>query len=74
MKLDIFVTINTHIGVLGRVVNKVFATSWEVSGSRPCGMNKYSIYVILHSIQSPRGFSTCNRNEYQKEEINVSGE
>jgi hypothetical protein len=37
-------------------------------------MNKYSIYIILHSAQGIGVFSTCNRNEYQKEEINVSGE
>jgi hypothetical protein len=45
----------------------------QVSGSKPSEINKYSIYVILHSVQGPGVYSTCNRNEYQKEEINVSG-
>jgi hypothetical protein len=38
------------------------------------GMNKYSISVILHSAQGPGVYSTCDRNEYQKQKINVSGE
>jgi hypothetical protein len=50
----------------------VYATSLKVTGSRPGEMNKYSIYVILYSLQGPEVYSTCNRNEYQKEEINVS--
>jgi hypothetical protein len=51
-----------------------YATSLKVSWSRPCEMNKYSIYVILHSVQGPGVYSTCNWNEYQKEESNVSWE
>jgi hypothetical protein len=37
-------------------------------------MNKCSIYMIPHSVQDLGVFSTCKRNEFQKQKINVSGE
>jgi hypothetical protein len=36
--------------------------------------NKCSIYIILHAIQGPGVYSTCERNVFQKQKINVSGE
>jgi hypothetical protein len=37
-------------------------------------MNKFSIYIILDSAQGPGVYSTCNRNEFQKQKMNISGE
>jgi hypothetical protein len=34
----------------------------------------FSIYLILPAVLGPEVYSTSNRNEYQKERNNVSGE
>jgi hypothetical protein len=46
----------------------------RVAGSGPFVTNKCSIYTIFHSVQGPGVCSACNRNEFQKQKINVSGE
>jgi hypothetical protein len=37
-------------------------------------MNYFSIYLILPAAIGPGGYSTSNKNEYQKQINNVSGE
>jgi hypothetical protein len=81
IELDIFVTINTHTHThthtLGHALAyriRLHATSRKVAGSRPIGVNKCSISVIIHSAQGLGVYSTFNRNEYQKQKINVCGE
>jgi hypothetical protein len=44
-----------------------------VTGSRPDEVNEFvSIYLILPAALSPGIYSASNRNEYQKQKINVS--
>jgi hypothetical protein len=37
-------------------------------------MNSFSIYLILPAALGPGVYSASNRNEYQKQKNNVSGE
>jgi hypothetical protein len=53
---------------------RLYYTSRKVVGSGPFAMNKFSIKTILHSVQGPRVYSTCDRNKFQKQKINVAGE
>jgi hypothetical protein len=51
------------------------ATSRKVTGSRPDDMNVFfSNYLILPAALGPGVYSTSNRNEYQKQKNDVSGE
>jgi hypothetical protein len=51
------------------------ATSRKVAGSRPDEMNGFfSSYLILLAALGPGVYSASNRNEYQKQKDNVSGE
>jgi hypothetical protein len=43
-------------------------------GSRPDEENKFSVYLILPAVLGPGVYSASNRNEYQKQKNNVSGE
>jgi hypothetical protein len=44
-------------------------------GSRTDDVNEYfPIYIILPAALGPGVYSASNRNEYQKQENNVSGE
>jgi hypothetical protein len=43
-------------------------------GSRPDEEKEFSVYLILLVALGPGVYSASNRNEYQKQEINVSGE
>jgi hypothetical protein len=46
-----------------------------VADSRPDEVNEFvSIYLILPAAQGPGVYSASNRNEYQKQKINASGE
>jgi hypothetical protein len=52
-----------------------YATSRKVAGSRPEEVNAYfSIYFIPPAALGPGVYSASNRNEYQKQKNNVSGE
>jgi hypothetical protein len=56
-------------------VVKSLCYSRKVSGSRPDEVNEFfSIYLVLSTALSPVVYSTSNRNEYQKQKNNVSGE
>jgi hypothetical protein len=48
----------------------------KVEGSRPDEVNEFSfsIYLILQTALDPGVYSASNRNEYQKQKNNVSGE
>jgi hypothetical protein len=50
-----------------------YATSQKVAGLRPDEVI-FSIYVILPAALGPPVNSATNRNEYQKQKNNVSGE
>jgi hypothetical protein len=50
------------------------ATSWKVTGSRPYEVILFLIYLILLATLDPEVHSVSNKNEYQKQENNVSGE
>jgi hypothetical protein len=53
----------------------VVAGSRTVAGSRPDEVNDFfSIYLILPTVLGPGVHSASNRNEYQKQNNNVSGE
>jgi hypothetical protein len=62
----------TH-GASGSIVVRHCATSWKVTGSRPNEVS-FSIYLILPATLGPGVYSASNRNEYQKQRNNVSGE
>jgi hypothetical protein len=47
--------------------------AWKVVGSRPGEVN-FSIYLILPAALGPGVHSAFNKNEYQKQKNNVSGE
>jgi hypothetical protein len=48
---------------------------YKVAGSRPGEVNTFlSIYLILPAELDPRVYSASNRNDYRKQENNVSGE
>jgi hypothetical protein len=52
-----------------------YATSRKVAVSWPDdGIEFVSIYLILLATLGPRAHSASNRNEYQKQKNNVSGE
>jgi hypothetical protein len=52
-----------------------YATSRKLAGSRPDEVNAFFlIYLILPAALGPEVHSASNRNEYQKQENNVSGE
>jgi hypothetical protein len=52
-----------------------YATRRNVLGSRPDEGNEFSpIYLILPAALGPGVHSASNRNEYQKQKNNVSGE
>jgi hypothetical protein len=54
---------------------KHYATSRKVAGSSPDEVTAiFSIYVILSAALGPGVYSASNRNEYQKQKNNVSGE
>jgi hypothetical protein len=47
----------------------------EVASSRPDEVNEFfSIYIILPVALGPGVYSASNRNEYQKQKNNISGE
>jgi hypothetical protein len=47
----------------------------QVTGSRPDEVNEFvSIYLILPAALGPVLYSASNRNEYQKQKYDVSGE
>jgi hypothetical protein len=52
------------------------ATSWKVADSSPHDVIDFllSTYLILPAALSPGVYSASNRNEYQKQKSNVSGE
>jgi hypothetical protein len=52
---------------------KDYATSQNVTGLRPDEVI-FSIYLILPAALGPGVYSASNRNEYQKQKNNVSGE
>jgi hypothetical protein len=48
--------------------------SLKVTGSRPDEVNEFfSIYLILLAALGPGVYAASNRNEYQKQNNNVSG-
>jgi hypothetical protein len=52
-----------------------YARSWKLAGSRPDeAIEIFSIYVNLPAALGPGVYSASNRNEYQKQKENVSGE
>jgi hypothetical protein len=52
-----------------------YATSQKVVSLRPDEVNEFvSIYLILQAALGPGVYSASNRNEYQKQKNNVSGE
>jgi hypothetical protein len=50
-----------------------YSNLWKVVGLRPDEVN-FSIYLILQAALGPGLHSASNRNEYQKQKNNVSGE
>jgi hypothetical protein len=57
------------------VVDKALCYKPEVAGLRPDEVNElFSIYLILPASLGPGVHSAANRNEYQKQTNNVSGE
>jgi hypothetical protein len=51
-----------------------YATSRKVASSRPNEVNEFiSVYLIPLAALGPGVHSTSNRNEYQKQKVNVSG-
>jgi hypothetical protein len=53
---------------------KHYAVSRKVEGSKPDENKFSSIYLILPAALGPGLYSAYNRNEYQKQRNNVSGE
>jgi hypothetical protein len=69
------VPVGHKLGARGRIVIKALATSRKLVGSRPYKVNEnFSIYLIFPATPRPEVHSACNRNEYQKQKNNVSGE
>jgi hypothetical protein len=63
------------LGARGNVVVKHSATSQKDAGSRPGEANEFvSIYLFLPATLGPGVYSAPNRNEYQEQKNNVSGE
>jgi hypothetical protein len=59
----------------GNIVTEALGYKPEGRGFETrCGELISSIYLILPAILGPGVYSACNRNEYQKQKINVSGE
>jgi hypothetical protein len=61
---------------LGQVIgNTHYATIKKVAGSRPVEMNEFfKIYLILPTALGTGVHSASNRNDYQKQANNNSGE
>jgi hypothetical protein len=54
---------------------KRYGTRQKVAGSRLDEVNELiSIYLILPAVLDPGAYSDSNRNEYQKQKNNKSGE
>jgi hypothetical protein len=54
---------------------KHYATSQKVAGSNPEEVIEFfSIYLILPAALGPGVYSASNRNKYQKQKNNASGE
>jgi hypothetical protein len=52
-----------------------YATSRKITVLRPDEITEFfSIYIILPGALGPEVYSASNRNEYQKQKNNVSGE
>jgi hypothetical protein len=52
-----------------------YTTSRKVAGLKPDEANEFvSIYLIVPAALGPGVYSASNRNEYQKQKNNVSGE
>jgi hypothetical protein len=69
--------LNTYIatGDCGIVVIKELSYKPEGPSSRPDEVNEFfSIYLILPAALGAGVYSSSNRNEYQKQKNNVSGE
>jgi hypothetical protein len=60
-------------GALGSLVVKHCVRSRKVTGSVPDEVN-FSMYLILPAALGSGVYSASNRNEYQKQINNVSGE
>jgi hypothetical protein len=59
----------------GNVVFEALGYKPEVAGSRPDEVKEFfSIYLILPAALGPGVYSASNRNAYQKQKNNVSGE
>jgi hypothetical protein len=56
------------------VVVKAHVTSWKGAGLRPDEVNEFVVYLILPDALGLGVHSVSNRNEYQKQRSNVSGE
>jgi hypothetical protein len=55
-------------------VVKALCYKAEGRGSRPDEVMIFSVYLILPATPGPEVYSDSNRNEYQKQKNNVSGE
>jgi hypothetical protein len=56
-------------------VVKALYYNQNVEGSRSDEVNElFSIYLILPAALDPEVYSASNRNEYQKQKNNISGE
>jgi hypothetical protein len=63
------------VGYLVELWLRHYATSQKVTGLRTDEVNEFfSIYLILLDAVGPGVHSASNRNEYQKQKNNVSGE
>jgi hypothetical protein len=59
----------------GSVVVKALCYKPKIAGSRSDKVNDFSsIYLILPASLGPGVYAASNRNEYQKQKNNVSGE
>jgi hypothetical protein len=70
-----FIIIDITILLAGSAVAywfRKYVTSREVAGSRVVII--FSVYLILPAALGPAVYSASNRNEYQKQKNNVSGE
>jgi hypothetical protein len=63
-----------HVTNQGHGLLRHYATSRKVAGSRPDDELYFSNYLTLPSALGPGVYSASNRNEYQKQKNNVSGE
>jgi hypothetical protein len=56
-------------------MGRYYNTTWKATGSRPVEVNKFFlIYLIFQATLGPGIYSASNRNEYQKQKNNISGE